>query len=123
MDIDDLIKNKPRLLIMTKYDLCDKNETNKFIKYYEELGYQAIAPYSGTIVDLLTGEVVKETLGIAVKHAKEKAKTRKAAGVYARLLAAGQRLMTVIRHNEGGANKDLAKFADQINAMCDKWDR
>ena len=89
----------------------------------DELGYQAIAPYSGTIVDLLTGEVVKETLGIAVKHAKEKAKTRKAAGVYARLLAAGQRLMTVIRHNEGGANKDLARFADQINAMCDKWDR
>ena len=38
VDIDDLIKNKPRLLIMTKYDLCDKNETNKFIKYYEELG-------------------------------------------------------------------------------------
>ena len=89
----------------------------------DELGYQAIAPYSGTIVDLLTGEVIKETLGIAVKHAKEKAKTRKAAGVYARLLAAGQRLMTVIRHNEGGANKDLARFADQINAMCDKWDR
>ena len=26
-------------------------------------------------------------------------------------------------HNEGGANKDLAKFADQINALCDKWDR
>ena len=24
---------------------------------------------------------------------------------------------------EGGANKDLAKFADQINALCDKWDR
>ena len=35
----------------------------------------------------------------------------------------GQRLMTVITHNEGGANKDLAKFADQINALCDKWDR
>ena len=23
VDIDDLIKNKPRVLIMTKYDLCD----------------------------------------------------------------------------------------------------
>ena len=29
--------------------------------------------------------------------------------------------MQVIEHNEGGANKDLAKFADQINALCDKW--
>lgn len=75
------------------------------------------------MVDLLTNEVVKETVGIVVKHAREKAKSRKAAGVFARLVAAGQRLMTVIRHNEGGANKDLARFADQINALCDKWDR
>ena len=70
-----------------------------------------------------SGEFEKETVGVVIKHAKEKAKARKASGVYARLLAAGQRLMTVIRHNEGGANKDLAKFADQINSMCDKWDR
>ena len=39
VDIDDLIKNKPRILIMTKYDLCDKSETDKFISYYESLGY------------------------------------------------------------------------------------
>ena len=31
--------------------------------------------------------------------------------------------MAVIRRNEGGANKDLARFADQINSLCDKWDR
>ena len=48
---------------------------------------------------------------------------KKASGVYERLLAAGERLLTVIRHNEGGANKDLAKFADQIQSLCDKWDR
>ena len=42
---------------------------------------------------------------------------------FARLLAAGQRLLTVIRHNEGGANKDLARFTRQINSLCDKWDR
>ena len=35
-DIDEVIKNKPRILIMTKYDLCDKKETDKWIKYYEE---------------------------------------------------------------------------------------
>ena len=46
-----------------------------------------------------------------------------ASTVFARLLSAGQRLLTVIKHNEGGANKDLAKFADQINSLCDKWDR
>ena len=29
----------------------------------------------------------------------------------------------VVAHNEGGANKDLAKFADQIIALCENWDR
>ncbi|MGI6112381.1 MAG: MBL fold metallo-hydrolase, partial [Bilifractor sp.] len=48
---------------------------------------------------------------------------RKKNAVFDRLVAAGQRLMSVIRHNEGGANKDLAKFADQINALSDRWDR
>lgn len=36
---------------------------------------------------------------------------------------AGRRLMAVIEHNRGGANKDLGKFADQIDSLCNKWDR
>ena len=50
-------------------------------------------------------------------------KTSRAGAVFARLIAAGQRLMAVIKQNEGLANKELAKFADQINALCDKWQR
>ena len=38
-DIDHLIKNKPKLLVLTKKDLCDLNETNKWVKHYEEEGY------------------------------------------------------------------------------------
>lgn len=36
-DIYDLIRNKPKLLIMTKKDLCDIKITEKWIKYYENL--------------------------------------------------------------------------------------
>ena len=54
---------------------------------------------------------------------KKVKETTRVSGVFQRLVNAGQRLMAVIRHNEGGANKDLAKFADQINSLCDKWDR
>ena len=43
IDIDNLINNKPRILIMTKYDLCDKSVTNKWIQYYESKGYKVIA--------------------------------------------------------------------------------
>lgn len=41
-DIDSFTKNKPRVLIMTKSDLCDLNETNKWKKYYEDNGYKVI---------------------------------------------------------------------------------
>ena len=40
--IDSLIKNKPRLMIMTKKDLCDLDETKKWIKHYESEGYKVI---------------------------------------------------------------------------------
>ena len=41
-DIDDILKSKKRILIMTKYDMCDKTQTNKWIKYYESIGYDVI---------------------------------------------------------------------------------
>ena len=41
-DIDDILRNKPKVIIMTKYDLCDKSETDKFIDYYIKEGYQVI---------------------------------------------------------------------------------
>ena len=42
-DIEDIIKNKQRILIMTKKDLCNMDMTNKWLKYYEDKGYNAIA--------------------------------------------------------------------------------
>ena len=53
----------------------------------------------------------------------QKKKPGRVSDVFARLLAAGQRLISVIHKNEGCANKDIAKFADQVNSLCDKWDR
>ena len=32
-------------------------------------------------------------------------------------------MLAVIRQNRGLANKELARFADQINALCDKYSR
>ncbi len=41
-DIYDLVRNKPKLLIMTKKDLCDLKITEKWIKYYENLGAKVL---------------------------------------------------------------------------------
>ncbi|MBE5878029.1 MAG: MBL fold metallo-hydrolase [Lachnospiraceae bacterium] len=83
-----------------------------------EHGIRAYAPYSGTRVDLITNTVEYEAAPVVVKK-----RVIVVSDVFTRLLAAGQRLISVIHKNEGGANKDLAKFADQINSLCDKWDR
>lgn len=83
-----------------------------------EHGLKAYAPYSGTEFNLLSNKLEYEAQPIPVA----KKKVRAGNDVFSRLLAAGQRLLTVIHKNEGGANKDLAKFADQITSLCDKWD-
>lgn len=41
-DIDSMVNGKPRVLIMTKMDLCDIDKTNKWKEYYENKGYIVI---------------------------------------------------------------------------------
>ena len=81
-DIDDLIKDKPRILIMTKYDLCDKKETDKFISYYEGLGYKVVA------VDLANNKNVKKILDLSESVSKELNNKRKSKGLKPRNLRA-----------------------------------
>ena len=70
------------------------------------------------------GRVACAEVGNTRKIIKTKsAETVRTSAAYDRLANMGQRLLEVIRHNQGGANKDLAKFASQIAALCDKWDR
>ena len=54
--IEDLIKNKLHILVMTKKDLCDDVETNKWVLKYKEDGYQVLlvdANYVGDIKNLV----------------------------------------------------------------------
>ena len=81
-DIDDLIKDKPRILIMTKYDLCDKKETDKFISYYESLGYKVVP------VDLANNKNVKNVLNLSESVSKELNEKRKSKGLKPRNLRA-----------------------------------
>ena len=86
----------------------------------DECDLDAYAPYSGTKFDLISNTFDYEATGIRIVPTK---KSKPASGVFNRLMEAGQRLVGVIKKCEGMANKDLAKFADQINSLCDKWDR
>lgn len=57
-DIDDLIKDKPKIIIMTKRDLCDLDKTNKWISYYENMGYKVF------LCDLISDKNVSKLLSL-----------------------------------------------------------
>ncbi|MCH5343857.1 MAG: MBL fold metallo-hydrolase [Acetatifactor sp.] len=82
-----------------------------------EYGQRAYAPYSGTEFDLLSNKFTYEAEPMPIKK-----KAKPASGVYARLVAAGQRLVAIITRSDGMAHKDMARFADQIISLCDKWE-
>lgn len=65
VDIDDLIKDKIRILVVTKYDLCDKSETDKILKTYEGTGYKVVP------VDLMSGKGVTELVNMTKEIMKD----------------------------------------------------
>ena len=94
--------------------------TDTFAQTIEEaLKIPALAPYSGDEFDLLTGECTAK--GVIRKVTKVSDGRRRANAAFDRLLAAGKRLLDVINVSRGLSNKELAKFTDQINALCDKY--
>lgn len=109
-------KRKPEKVFVVhgESSVCDS-----FVSCLEtEHGFSAYAPYSGTRFNLISGELEYEAAPVRLQK-----KTRTVSDVFNRLAAAGQRLLAVIKKNEGMANKELARFADQVNALCNKWDR
>lgn len=41
-DIDSFIFGKPQIIFMSKYDLCDKRETDKWVNYYKNKDYKVV---------------------------------------------------------------------------------
>ena len=113
-------KEKPKKVFVTH---GDDEVTEIFARRLrEEKGLDAMAPFSGTEYDLAADAFICEAKGVKTSKAASH-KAGKAARAFEKLVAMGQRLMSVIRKNEGCANKDLEKFAREIQSLCDKWDR
>ena len=81
----------------------------------------AVAPYNGGIYDLDTMTWLNS--GFQTRLEKKKIYPAKINPIFERLYQAGRRLLHIIEKNRGLANRELAKFADQVTDLCDKWDR
>ena len=102
----------------------DDEVTEIFARRLEdELGLDAMAPFSGTVFDLAENVCIYEAQGIKITKAAVSPKASKAARAFQKLVAMGQRLMSVIRKSEGIPNKDLDRFTREVQSLCDKWDR
>ncbi len=69
-DIEEIIKNKPRILIMTKKDLCDIYITNKWVKYYENKGIPVL------VMDLTNNNDYKALINMTNKLTMDIQKSR-----------------------------------------------
>ena len=89
----------------------------------EELGYDTMAPFSGTVYDLAENVCIYEAEGIKIQKASVSPKASRAARAFEKLLSLGYRLLSVIKKNERIPNKDLERFSRDVQSLCDKWDR
>lgn len=115
----DNLSAKPQKVFVNHGDdtVCDS-----FAQSIEDiLGISAIAPYSGDAFDLISGECVEK--GSIIKIEKPGAVRTRSDNLFYRLVSAGKRLTAVIEKYKNGANKDIARLTDQINSLCDKYDK
>ena len=112
-------KEKPAMVFVNHgEDAVMKSYANLL---HDEYGFETSAPYSGAVFDLAAGEYVEMPEGVPVERTKAKARTARANDAFSALVAACERLLTVIRGCRGIPNKELSKFTGQVNSLADKW--
>lgn len=66
--IDEILKDKPRIMILNKSDMANENETKKWLNYYKNKGYGAV------IVDALHSKGLDKIYSLAKELLSEKFK-------------------------------------------------
>lgn len=81
-DIDELAKNKSRVILLNKYDLADDRHTNNWKNYFEEKGYFV------TLVNSKGGNGVKKVKDVVQLACKEKIERDRRKGILNRPIRA-----------------------------------
>ena len=91
-------------------------KTHAYLKAkYEELGYTAFAPYSGTVYDLIKEEFEYVAQPRIIE--KKFVPSTKAQRIFAQLVAAAERLLKTAKRMEGRSNKLLQDYTKRIESI------
>lgn len=74
-DIDEIAKNKSRIILLNKYDLADETKTAKWKQWYEEKGFFV------TCINSKSGKGVKDVHNVIQKACKEKIERDRKRGI------------------------------------------
>ena len=86
----------------------------------QEKELKAMAPYSGTKYDLISGSFIRIAKPVPVAG-KEKSAVRTTSDSFTKLKIAAKRLDGVISKAQGLPNKELDAFTRELNDLCRKY--
>lgn len=121
LDWLDRFEKKPRMVFVNhgQDTVCD--EFAETIQ--ERFDIKATAPYSGSEYDLLSGVTLIQGNTHRIQKQTQTCVQKKESPAFRELMAAGRWLTSIIQKYRDGASTDLKKFAKQIIALCEKWDK
>ncbi len=108
---------RPRHVFVTHGD----NEVSQhFAAALTERGFDAHAPLYEEVYDLAAGRMLAP--GVVLEPKRTAGGASAPSPAFRRLEQVGKLVVEVIARSRGRSNKDLAKLADQLKALLDKWD-
>lgn len=116
----DYFEQKPKEVFVVHGDAA---VTEIYAQTLRDRGFSAHSANYEEVYDLLAGRIVAPGVVLEPKRSQTADAASSVSPAYKRLEETGRRLMEVIASNRGGANKDLAKFTDQLRALMEKWER
>lgn len=116
------MENKPSQVFVNHGEDTSAVEFSQTLE--KKLSLKAMAPFSGTSYDLLKGEFTEITEGVPVKvkeNAQESFSRNRLS--YNKLTQAANRLNNLVEKSRGIPNKELERFAKELNALCEKYQK
>ena len=99
----------------------DREVAPYFAQSIESLGFTAHAPQYTEVYDLIADTQLEKGY-LPERKTKSTATGTRTSSAYERLVAVGQMVMEAIKRSRGRDNKSLARFADQLRALLEKWE-